>query len=128
MLKRKLTFGSRNDFERIFEELKRVADSGIPIIVEGKKDKESLMKLGLKNIVVLNKPLYAIVESIDNETIVLLTDLDAEGRKLYHKLKSSFSSRGVKIDDTLRRLLFKSKVRNIEALYGMIQKWKSQKE
>ena len=112
----------------ITEEILRISESGTKIIVEGKKDKESLMKLGLSNIIVLNKPLYAVTESIDDETVVILTDLDPEGRKLYHKLKSWLSSRGVKVDDTLRRLLFKAKVRNIEALYGMMQKWKSQKE
>ena len=112
----------------ITEEILRISESETQIIVEGKKDKESLMKLGLSNIIVLNKPLYAVAESIEAKEVLILTDLDAEGRKMYYKLKSWLSSRGVKVDDTLRRLLFKAKVRNIEASYGMMQKWKYQKE
>ena len=112
----------------ILTEIAAIQESGITIIVEGKKDKASLNKLELSNIITLNKPLYEIVESINEKDVIILTDLDAEGRKLYHKLKSAFSKRGVNVDNNLRKLLFKAKVRNIEALYGMIQKWNSKKE
>ena len=111
----------------ITEEMARIAESGTQIIVEGKKDKASLIGLGLTKIITLDKPLYAVAESIEAKEVLILTDLDAEGRKIYHKLKSWLSSRGVNVDNRLRLMLFKAKVQNIESLYGMMQKWKYQK-
>lgn len=119
---------NKNYAEEIINEINLLAESNIPIIVEGRKDRLSLNKFGLKNIFMLNKPLYLVIEGIDSKTVAILTDLDYEGRKLYHNLKSAFSSRGINIDDKLRLLLFKAKVKNIESLYKMMQKWKSQKE
>ena len=88
------------------------------IVVEGKKDEKALQKLGCKNILTLeNKALYEIVESITVKEIVLLTDLDCEGKKLYSQLKKMFSQRGVTIDDRLRLVLFRHKVSHIEGLH-----------
>lgn len=112
----------------ISEEIARVTSSGIPVIAEGAKDRASLQALGIENIIVLNKPLYAVIESISAKNVAILTDLDAEGRKLYHGLKSGLVSRGVKADDRLRLLLLKAKIMHVESLYRAMEKWKSAKE
>lgn len=113
----------------ISQEIERINSVNLPVIVEGRKDKKSLQELGLNNIIMLNsKPLFEIVESINSKKVVLLTDLDAEGKKLYGMLKSGLTSHGIQTDDQLRRLLLKAKVVQIESLYGTMQKWKSQLE
>jgi len=127
MLVRKQNLENSRIIERIVIEIDNIIESGVPVIVEGKKDRASLLKLGITSIIVLDKALYAVIESIDSKEVVLLTDLDPEGRKLYHKLKSWLVPRGVKIDDNLRQLLFKAKTSHVEGLHRIVKKWKSQK-
>lgn len=89
------------------------------IIVEGKKDKEALNSLGVKNIVIINGPLYKVVEDVAEITneVVILTDFDREGRKLYGFLKSNFQRNGVKIDTYFREFLMKNtKITCIESI------------
>ena len=64
-----------------------------------------------------HKALFEVVENISEKEIVLLTDLDSEGKKLYSQLKKMFSQRGVNIDDHLRLILFKHRVSHIEGLH-----------
>lgn len=89
------------------------------IVVEGKKDKRALERLGCKKILTLeNKPLYAVVESLlPEKEVVLLTDLDKKGKELYARLYRSCTKRGVRVDNTLRLLLFRERVSHIEGLH-----------
>ncbi len=89
------------------------------IIVEGKKDKAALEKLGVVNVITLAKPLYMVIEEVASKfkRAVILTDLDKEGRLLYGKLSSGLQSHGVIVDNSLRNFLFKStKLRQIEGM------------
>ncbi|MBL7147296.1 MAG: toprim domain-containing protein [Nanoarchaeota archaeon] len=94
------------------------------IIVEGKKDKAALNKLGIKNIIPLNgKPLYKLIEEISElkKPVVILTDLDKEGKIFYHKIKHNLQKKGVKIKDGFRNFLFKkTKVNIIESLPNFV--------
>ena len=102
--------------EEILQEIKRVHKK--LILVEGKKDEKALRTLGCTEIITLeNKALYEVVEGIKVKEIVLLTDLDSEGKKLYSQLKHMFTQRGVSVDDKLRLLLFKHKISTIEGLH-----------
>ena len=98
----------------------KIKDSNILVIVEGKKDRIALKKLGLSNITELSKkPLFQIVEEIANENkeIIILTDLDKKGKELYGKLSKDFQRYGVRINNELREFLFKNtKIRQIEGL------------
>ena len=86
------------------EWIEKIQNSEKIIIVEGKKDKKALISLGVKNIITLNKPLYKIVEETAefNKNVIILTDFDKEGRKLYGVLKNDFQKNGVKIDREFR--------------------------
>ena len=108
------------------EWLEKLRDSKKLIIVEGKKDKAALEKLGVMNVVAISrKPLYSFIESIESEEVVILTDLDKEGRKLYSVLKNGLQERGVKVDTYFREYLFKnSKIAQIEGLYHYFKKEK----
>lgn len=109
---------------REIEELKffidKIIDSNILVIVEGKKDKSALQKLGISNIIDLNKkPLFQIVEEIaeSNNECIILTDLDKKGKEIYGKLNSDLQDNGVKVDNKFRKFLFKhTKLRQIEGI------------
>ncbi|MBI2175958.1 hypothetical protein HYU40_01235 [Candidatus Woesearchaeota archaeon] len=100
----------------------RCYNSETAVIVEGKKDKSALENLGVGSscIIVLNKkPLFAVAEQLaaNYKSAVILTDLDAEGKKLYGKMNTLLQQLGVKIDNRLRNFLFKStRLRQIEGI------------
>ncbi len=107
--------------EEIIDEIRRARENGFLVIVEGKKDRIALEQLGLSRIFVLNEGgmgLYERIEEIspDKKTIVILTDLDKKGRKLYKLLKNELSKRGLKINNHLRDLLVRMKISHVEGL------------
>jgi 5S rRNA maturation endonuclease (ribonuclease M5) len=91
------------------------------VIVEGKKDRKALEALGFSKVIILNKPLYEIVESIKEKRVLLLTDLDKEGKQIYSKLKKDLDKRGIIVDDCLRNLLFRTELRQIEGLTSYLE-------
>ncbi len=93
------------------------------VIVEGPKDVRALKALGVSNIIYLKKPLFAVVEEVAGmvKEVVLLTDLDEEGKKLYHRLFVDLQKHGVKVDNRLRELLFKTDLRQIEGLSSYLE-------
>ena len=107
--------------------LSNLAESKVAIIVEGRKDKAALVKIGIdgSKIVVLNtKPLFVVAEAVakDYDTAIILTDLDAEGKKLYGKLNTLLQQLGVKVDGNVRNFLFKNtKLRQIEGITNIIR-------
>jgi 5S rRNA maturation endonuclease (ribonuclease M5) len=95
------------------------ASSDGVIIVEGKRDVKALAKLGIsKTVIHLDAPLFKVIERVAERAkqVIILTDLDEEGRKLYHELSIHFQRLGVKVDDTFRNLLFRTPLRHIEGL------------
>ncbi|MBI4738239.1 toprim domain-containing protein [Candidatus Woesearchaeota archaeon] len=92
--------------------LDALIDDNALIVVEGKRDKLALVELGIdkQRIVTINKPLFAIVEFVAEncKRVILLTDLDKEGRKLYHVLKRDLVNHGVKVDMFFRAFLIKN--------------------
>ena len=109
------------EFRKLIQKIK---DSNILIVVEGKKDRIALQKLGIINVRELSKkPLFQIVEEIadSNKECVILTDLDREGKELYGKLNSNLQKHGVKINNKFREFLFKhTKLRQIEGIDSYI--------
>ena len=109
---------------KLLEEIDKLKQENIPVIVEGSNDKKALEELGLSNIIILKgKPLYKLVESIDYKEVAVLTDLDEEGKEVVlHELRQEFSQRGVMINDRLRILLFKTQLRQIEGLANYLER------
>lgn len=105
--------------------IRKIRDLDILVIVEGKKDRIALHRLGIKNIVELSKkPLFQIVEEIagSNEECIILTDLDKKGREIYGKLNSNLQKHGVKVNNKLREFLFKNtKLRQIEGIISYLE-------
>ncbi len=101
----------------IIENLEEIKRENYLVIVEGKKDRQALESLGLCKIMELkNRPLFKVIESINEDKVVILTDLDNEGRKLFGKLRHSLQKKGIKINNKMRNELFKSRLRNLEGL------------
>jgi 5S rRNA maturation endonuclease (ribonuclease M5) len=95
-------------------------ESGKAIIVEGKKDVAALESLGLSGFYTLSKtPVFAVIEAVADrhKKAVILTDFDAEGRKLYGRISSGLQDHGVEVDNVFREWLQRhTKVRQIEGL------------
>lgn len=105
--------------QEIGEWARQLKESGKLVIVEGRKDRESLESFGIRNMITLDGPLYAVVEKAAGfgQDAVILTDLDAEGRKLYGVLSRDLAAHGVRVDDSFREFLQKNtKLRQIEGL------------
>ena len=113
----------KEDFEEWLEKLKEESKEKV-VLVEGIKDKKALESLGIKNIITLKKPLYAVAEQIQKtgKECIIMLDLDKEGKKLYSKINSYLSQLGVKIDNSFRDFLFKTKLRQIEGIDSYIEK------
>ncbi len=96
------------------------------VIVEGINDRKALNALGIRRVITLAQPLYKVVESCKKEAAVL-TDMDREGRKLYSRLKSELSVRGIRINDRFRKLLSRrTRLRQIEGLESYINHLKQE--
>ncbi len=88
------------------------------IIVEGLKDKKVLAEFGVFNVVTLKKPLFRVVEELSHEEeVILLVDVDKEGKRIYGKLRRGFERFGVRVDDRFRNFLIKhTSLRQVEGL------------
>ncbi len=99
------------------ERLKAISErEGTVIIVEGKRDAQKLHKLGIKNVYqIKGKRFYDILEEIENFSyIVILTDLDKQGEKMFSKLKYILEREGIPTDGRFRQMLKKLGIKHIE--------------
>ncbi|MBI4141444.1 toprim domain-containing protein [Candidatus Woesearchaeota archaeon] len=106
-------------YAKLSDHINTLINENTLIVVEGIKDKTALNRLGITNIITLNRPLFSVVEQIAQQTneCVVLTDLDAEGKKLYSRLSNDLQRHGVKINNKLRHFLFKeTQLRQIEGI------------
>ena len=107
--------------DELIEELHNLRNT--TVIVEGPNDQKALAQFGVTNIVQLDKPLYKVVEDLEEEKeVAILTDLDSHGKKLYKYFYNELTKRGVRVNNKLRILLFKTTLRQIEGLGSFIQR------
>lgn len=107
--------------------ISEVNKSASLIIVEGKRDHAALIHIGIKNEVVelSKKALFEVIEYVSDQAskVIILTDLDSEGKKLYSTLKSGLLERGVTIDRFFREWLFaNTKLRQIEGFVSYLDR------
>ncbi len=108
--------------QELINALEEAREQNLTIIVEGPNDKAALQKLGLSNILLLNKkPLYQVIEELPASEIVILTDLDREGRRLFSRLSRECQHNGIKVNNKLRRLLLQTPLAHIEGLATFIE-------
>jgi 5S rRNA maturation endonuclease (ribonuclease M5) len=119
----------RRKFEDIEKTLKRIVSSsrdGIPIIVEGRRDKEALRRLKIPGIVICLKSsgngFYDFTANLaDKREVIVLTDFDKEGTRLAAKLIDELTHMKVKVNVAIwkkLKALCRSEIRAIEELDG----------
>ncbi|VVB75838.1 Ribonuclease M5 [Candidatus Tiddalikarchaeum anstoanum] len=89
------------------------------VIVEGQKDVSKLKKFGIFNVEQISRmPLYSFAEKIakNHREVIILTDNDKAGSKLYSKLKKEFLRLGVTTDGSFRKHLAKLGISHVEGL------------
>ncbi|MDA0715923.1 MAG: hypothetical protein O2866_00340 [archaeon] len=107
---------------------------GIPILVEGKRDVETLRALGftgpleqihrgkpLDTVLITMVELYAKQQSDIGFCLYLLMDWDRTGGRLQHQFRRNFESLDFKFDESLRTTLMKylfSITTTVEGLIG----------
>ncbi len=112
----------RNNYTLFLEDwLEALNTSDCVIIVEGKKDKKALVFHGIHatRIMVLQGALHTTVDAVCllDKTVIILTDFDSEGRKLYAQLKKGFEREGVCVDRIFREALRRyTKISHIEGM------------
>ncbi len=119
------------EYDEFCEELEKLRDSGKVILVEGIKDKRALAELDVDKVITLGRrAIYKVVEFISDryKDCVVLMDLDKEGKKLFGKINSGLSERGVRVDKRFRNFLFKkTKLRQIEGIANYFERIKEKR-
>lgn len=103
--------------------INKINEKRLLVIVEGKNDEKALKEIGIKRVYAINrKAIYKVVDEINEKEVVILTDLDPEGKKLYSILRNQLQTKGVKINNKLRGFLFKTELRQIEGINHYFEK------
>lgn len=103
-----------NSLEDWFENL---SSTNKLIIVEGKKDKKVLQELGCKKVITISNSLFLTLDKIESKEVIILTDLDKEGKKFYSIIKKTLQKKGIKIDNKFREFLFNNtEISHIEGI------------
>ena len=115
--------------EELILELQALADSGAIIVVEGRKDAESLRMLGIKGEIRLasQQPLLEFTEflSKSGKEIVLLMDWDKKGGMVARKIIRYLLDYGIMPNTDIRsriRALTKKRIKDIESLNNYVSK------
>ena len=89
------------------------------ILVEGKRDKEKLFKLGIRNVMDLKgRRYYDVLEDIADHynNAILLFDLDKHGERIFKKFKDMLEKEGVKTISSYREYLKNLTIEEVEDL------------
>jgi len=115
--------------EELILDLKDLSDAGAIIIVEGRKDVESLRSLGIKGEISLSsqQPLIDITEQLSRcgKDIVILTDWDRKGGMVARKIIDYLRAYGIIPNIDIRgriRFLVKKRIKDIESLSKYMEK------
>ncbi len=119
--------------EEIILELKERAGAGAIIVVEGRKDVNSLISLGIKGEIKLasQQPLLEFTEQLSKRSkeIILLTDWDRKGGIMARKIIQYLLSYGIMPDIEIRsriRALVKKRIKDIESLNNYVDRMRSE--
>jgi 5S rRNA maturation endonuclease (ribonuclease M5) len=113
--------------EQILESLAQESARGTPIIVEGKKDKETLRALGIAGEIVTAKTggksrldLISEIEKSGSREVILLLDFDKRGREWTAILRQNLEKARIKTDATFRRDLLRFAGRELKDIEGLV--------
>ena len=114
--------------ESILERLRK-ENEDTPIIVEGRRDEESLRALGFTGeIIQINrgKGIVATCEGLaGTERVILLFDWDRKGAELTKAFGDALRQEGIEYDTRMRSelaILVKKDIKDVQSLYGMLMR------
>ncbi|MCE8422374.1 MAG: hypothetical protein J5U19_03625 [Candidatus Methanoperedens sp.] len=120
--------------EQLINELRALAESGAIIVVEGKKDVDSLHSLGINGEIrqASQQPLIHFAESLSKsgKKIVLLTDWDEKGGMISKKIIMHLMPFGIAPDTDIRKrisILVKKRIKDIESLNNYVMKQRNKR-
>ncbi|WP_448584138.1 toprim domain-containing protein [Thermocrinis sp.] len=101
----------------------RFASKTAVVVVEGKRDKEALRKLGIDNVITIaGKRLTDLGDILEGKTFVIpLFDLDAHGERIHQKVVAILSSQGYILKSEYRDKLRQCGVIYVEDLYEKVR-------
>jgi len=115
--------------EKIQQTLECLAEEsarGTPIVVEGKKDVETLRTLGVQGQIVTAKTggksrldLISEIEKIGSPEVILLLDFDRRGREWTAILRQNLEKARIKANVTFRQELLRSAGRELKDIEGL---------
>ncbi len=115
--------------EELILELQVMSDTGTIIVVEGRRDVESLRSLGIKGDIKLSsqQPLLEFTEVLSRcgKDIVILTDWDRKGGMVAHKIIDYLNYYGIMPNTDIRArigFLVKKRIKDVESLSRYIGK------
>lgn len=115
--------------DEIILELRTLSDSGAIIVVEGRRDADSLRSLGISGDIRLacSRPLLEFTEQLSKsgKEIVLLTDWDKKGGITARKIINHLLTYGIMPNTDLRSRigsLVKKRIKDIESLNKYVNK------
>ena len=104
-----------HDHERILERINhlKTLESNDIIVVEGKRDRQALRKLGIKSEIFLlynkYKSLVEVSETLAKyDNVILMLDTDHEGQNLTKQMKNHLQAQGAKFDTKLGKSLLRA--------------------
>jgi 5S rRNA maturation endonuclease (ribonuclease M5) len=110
---------------KAIEDLIYEASKGAIIVVEGRRDAESLRNLGIRGKILLSSVLSdaELVDSLMGEKVVIMTDWDRRGEIAAVSLMKKLNCN---VDVEIRRRIFSvacKEVTKVEELYSFLQKY-----
>ena len=118
LIKHKRLFGKKYELNldilnKIILDLKKELITGSVILVEGKRDLESLTQLGLQQTIIKYSEMgerrcLEYIERNRVQKIIVLTDFDEEGENILVRLENKLENTGVKIDKQYRKKFFEA--------------------
>jgi len=115
------------DVENTIDILNRLKEEEGVIIVEGQKDIESLVNLGIKNkiIAVSQINIFCVIDSINEKEVIVLTDFDKKGTYLFKRYAKELQSSSKKVITIYYRELkkhLKKYITGIEQIYPFLKR------
>src|SRR5574341_2005858 len=117
------------NIEKIILELRALADTGAIIVVEGRRDVESLQQLGINGDMRLasQQPLLEFTEQLSRsrKEIVVLTDWDKKGGIIARKIIDQLLFYGIMPNTEIRSrigILVKKRIKDIESLNNYVNR------
>jgi 5S rRNA maturation endonuclease (ribonuclease M5) len=117
------------ELQSIVDELAERAALGAVILVEGRRDIDSLNALGIRGRIVMTsqKQLFNLAENVSNESndIIILSDWDERGDEVARITGVFLQANDVRPDGELRKKLSslsRKEIKDVESLHGYIER------